>query len=177
MNGNIQILDVDDKENGVKIKYLLDGDTCTMNSAETPSDMFVDALDALKQDVLAMCELPAEYGMTVKVTGVKLARNEDKGNVKAHICGIKVLSGGTKLKLKTPTRFLETEKAGTVCFDKEIISRIYDLCKQAVLYVKGNRNHRAMFQQPELNLDAEASHTEFPKGSTPHKGAKKSATA
>lgn len=155
MSHDIKILSIKDKPEGLRIAYQMGGDVFTLDSSEMPSDMFVEALDALKADVISICDLPKKYGETMRVTGVALSRRdgEEGESVKAVIKAVKDLPSGPPLCLNTPSRFLDAVEEGSSMLPGETVKRIRDLCSQAVLYIKGNRALRQMVTQGELHFD------------------------
>jgi hypothetical protein len=153
---NIKIIDIKDQAEGLKIQYEADGNLCSLSSGEMPADTFVEALDALKCDVLAILKLPKDYGNGMTVTGIHLSRKngEEGENVKVIIKAKKELDAAV-WAINTPNRCIEATTEGDSMLPDATIDRINRLCRQAILYVKGNRVMRSLYQQQELDFEAE----------------------
>lgn len=162
-SNEIKIIDIKDQAEGLKVQYEIGGTMMTLNAHEMPADTFVEALDALKQDVLRICHLQEGYDKNMIVTGIHLTRNngEEGENIKAMIKAKKELPGGPPWPINTPNRCMQASKEGDSMLGEDTIKRIRDLCRQAVLYIQGNRTLRSLYAQTEIDFEA-AETTEAP---------------
>lgn len=159
---DIRILEVKDREEGLKIRFTLDGIKMSMSPHQTPSDTFVEALDALKADVLSICELPKGYDSGLQMIGISLSRkeNEEGESVAAVISAKKDLREGPPLSINTPKRYVEAIEEGTSMLPQGTIQRIRDLCRQAELYIKSLRHLQNLYRQQELGFGDEEAEEE-----------------
>jgi len=151
----ISILSVKDKEEGLVVKFGIGDNKFQMSSSQMPMQSFVDALDALKADVMEICEFPKEYGERLKVTGVHLQRkaSEEGDTITAVITAVKTLiNSNSPLNITTPRRYVEAIKEGSLMLGSETVLRIRALCREAQMYVQGNSALKGINSQLHLDL-------------------------
>lgn len=122
----------------------------SISCAEPPGPGLDKALQSLKPEVLALCELPEEFGKGMTVTTVHLS--EKDGNTGAVITVVKKLT-----KRANGVVVLNTPHVPTVAYDKggrgphlstDAADAIEELRKEAFAYIKGKRAQTNLFQKP-----------------------------
>lgn len=136
-------------------------DEVTLTSLDLPSPGLVEALDALKDDVLDMLELPIteDERERVTVTGVTVSPTENATGY--TITALRALEqSNTPMNLVTPCKFDNYPSGGSVGDPKQLIDqdtevRIGDLLLEVQGYVtqKRDREARKAGAQRQLPLD------------------------
>lgn len=116
---------------------------------DSPLASFTDALLALREDVIGICELPPESADKLDVRGVSLTHTNDI--LGACITALKKLKASdAPLVLNTP--HLPEEPYGdspSLTMTKEMALRISILCDEASRYVDGERAQPSLFAEAE----------------------------
>lgn len=124
-----------------------DLDDHMLNSADKAAPSFHDALQALSQDVIEMCELPDDYRKRIIVKSVSLSHTD--GIVGATITATMELEdSNSPLNLNTPHKFEEAlSEPGDPkqILDPACSRRIHMLIIEAEQFVAGKREQTDMF--------------------------------
>lgn len=145
----VKKISYDRKKGIVKVVYdELDGESdtkeVTFTAYDRPLESFVNALDALAQDVLTICQLPDEYGITLQVRSISLSRTN--GILGAVITSLKELSTSyAPLVLNTPhlpyTPYSDGDDNAPV-LPAGCKSRIENLIFETEKYINGDRSEK-----------------------------------
>jgi hypothetical protein len=132
-------------------------DEFTMSSADQPAQSFIDALAALSEDVIDICELPADQQDKLKVRGVTVTHTNDVMGV--CITALKSLkTADAPLVLNTPhlTEAPYSEGSTSPLLSTETCDRISELLLAAERYLDGERAQGDLFTgvEPKLDIDA-----------------------
>ena len=154
----IRIKSITEKKGGrVVIDYLLDGDPQRYSTSDKVSQAFVDALDSLKPDLIQALQLEKEYGDTIRMESVQIdyKTNDDSESIQAQLIASKDLCLGDEVKLKTPSRYVESQVEGqkTKMWSAEFCGRLNTLQNKAIIKIKSDRRLRAIYQQGMLAFD------------------------
>jgi hypothetical protein len=150
-------------EKKIALEWTTQTDTEThaheLQCADAPRPSFNDALQALRRDLLIICELDDEYGETMRIQSVSLTTNAKsgaRGAVVTAMKGLEIANG--PLALHTPHLLAERpsdddddridDRAGVM--PKGMWARIEALEKEAEAYLNGQRAPKV---QAELPLD------------------------
>lgn len=132
-------------------------DEFTLHSADLPTLDFTDALKALGQDVIAICELPADDLSKLKVRGVTITHTLDVLGV--CITALKTLKGANApLVLNTPhiPEAAYSEGADSPILGTGTVDRVHDLILAAERYIDGERAQADLFAAPQDQPAVEA---------------------
>ncbi len=126
-----------------------DPDEFALLSTDKPEPEFDSTLQALTQDVLAICELPAGDADKIKVRGVSLTYTN--GIMGACITALKTLeTANAPLVLNTPHLPSEPYSEGdALTLDPATVGRLSALVDRANRYVDGHRAQQSLFEDEE----------------------------
>jgi hypothetical protein len=133
-------------------------DEFTLQSADLPTLELTDALADLRQDVLAICELPADDLLKLTVRGVTLTHTNDV--LGACITALKSLkTANAPLVINTP-HLPETPygDGDSPVLATSTVDRLHTLMLAAERYIDGERAQADLFEKVELQ-DAAAAQT------------------
>lgn len=145
------------KDDDVFVKYERDSDsaavpdTVTLESGEAPRKELRDAMQALREDVIEMTELPIEEG-ELKVTGVSFTHGDYDGVV---ITALRELDGSNSpLVLNTPHFNDGNDNDSDMnVYSMECRERLDELEELVFRYVDGERQQLELEEaEPELIL-------------------------
>lgn len=118
-----------------------DPDEYSLKSADTPSVEFTMALQALKRDVVDICEFPSTDEKKFTVRGVSLSHTD--GVLGVVITALKLVeTANAPLVINTP-HLAQTDTAPSLPI--ATADRIKTLCEQAQKYVDGERAQGELF--------------------------------
>jgi hypothetical protein len=130
-----------------------DWDQYSLACSDIPRPGFKEALNALAQDVIQLCELPDEYITRILITGVSLSYGGPSETLGATIISQMALNhSNVNLNLNTPHKPSEPYSEGGdifQCLSQECIERLTYLMLEAEDYVKGNRAQGDLFVDKE----------------------------
>jgi hypothetical protein len=134
-----------------------------LTSKGTPHPDFVEALKALKDDVIEIAELPLSYAHGLRVQSVTMSRSEKTGVEGAVITGLKSLTSATSpLVLNTPY-LVNDPQAETGAMTSGMAERLETLRFEAERYIEGKRAQGELFPpsaaEERANADAGAGET------------------
>ena len=124
-------------------------DEFSFSCADEPKVSFIKALGELDQDVLEMCELPADYLTRIRVTGISLSYGGENETMGAVIIASMILhKSNVALNLNTPHKI--EEFYGETGDEMQLLSekcagRIRSLINEAEDYVNGIRAQAKLF--------------------------------
>jgi len=152
----IKILKIIPKEKNTTIDYELAGHKRSLTSSRERPESFLKTIDALSNVALNICELkqPAdEY----TVTAVEMSHTSNKKG-ESEACEISIQRGlkAGKLKIKTPKRYLVTNKSDVLVLDDISQNAIREVCDSAEAYIRGDDLNKQLYSQAELSLEGEA---------------------
>ena len=117
----------------------------TLTSREEPHPDFTKALAAFVDPVLAICQLPDDYGHTLTVRGVSLSRDDDGNEGCVVTCLKELLFVPAPLVLNTP-HLSEREGAdGSRPMPAALADALDALKREAQAYVNGKRAQADLF--------------------------------
>ena len=122
----------------------------TLTSEDEPLSEFIEALDAFKDDVLCLLELPKKYEDGLEVTKLAINREADDGRIGLVITAVKSLGCGS-LVLNTPHLRERTEEGdpGEGHLTSVQFDRIHAIEEAAERFVNGQRQQVDMFDHDE----------------------------
>ena len=138
----------------ISVQYEVKRDTLFDEFSFTTSDKalptFHEALQALKEDVREMCELPAEYQERVFVKGVSFSYGGDNEVMGATIIAqLHLKESNVPLNLCTPHKTSGPYSDGGVdpktLLSKDCVKRLYNLTSEAEGFVIGIRAQGNLF--------------------------------
>ncbi len=138
----------------VKIEYELKTekggwDQYSFACSDEPKPGFKEALVALAQDVITLCELPENYATRVMVTGVSLSYATDDEIPGATIISQLLLrKSNVNLNLNTPFKPFQPYSEGadiSQILSEACVERVKRLMEEAEEYVRGIRAQGEMF--------------------------------
>lgn len=138
----------------VRIEYQLpkkdaEPDEFTMFSCDRPAPEFDMALQALVQDVIAICELSPSDAIKLKVRGVSLSHTNDILGV--CVTALKSLkTSNAPLVLNTPhlpESSYSGDDDGSPVMPDGMFFRIHTLALEAERYLNGDRAQPSLFQE------------------------------
>lgn len=122
-------------------------DEFTLGSVDRPAQPFFNAMDALRQDVIAICELADADADKLTVRGVTFTHTNDVFG--ACITALKKLTtANAPLVLNTPHLTEEAYGEGdtsTPLLKRETIDRLLELSLAAERYIDGERAQGTLF--------------------------------
>jgi hypothetical protein len=126
-----------------------DWDQYSLACSDEPNPEFKEALNALGQDVITLCELPENYITRILVTGVSLSYGGEGETLGATIISQMTLhKSNVALNLNTPHKPIEPYSEGgdiDQCLSEDYVERLEDLITEAGVYVGGNRAQGELF--------------------------------
>jgi hypothetical protein len=140
----------------VRIEYTVERekgkapDEYALVSCDSPLPSFSEAIGALTDDVLAICELPEEQRHKIKVRGVSLTHTNDV--LGACVTALKaVRAANAPLVLNTPhlPQTGYSDNADEPVMPDGMAERIAAVCAEAQRYVDGERSQASLFGVPE----------------------------
>ena len=144
------------KDHKIYIEYELrnkaknDWDQFSLACSDEPKPEFQTALQALSEDVIAMCELPEDYRKRIMVTGVSFSYGGDDEIMGATIISQMALNrSNVNLNLNTPHKSSEPYSEGgdaSQCLSEDCIEHLTSLMLEAEDYVKGKRAQGELFE-------------------------------
>ncbi len=142
----------------VKIEYELKTekggwDQYSFACSDEPKPGFKEALVALGQDVIALCELPENYITRIIVTGISLSYATDDEIPGATIISQMALrNSNVNLNLNTPFKPFQPYSEGadiSQILSEACVERLERLMEEAEEYVNGIRAQKEMFVDKE----------------------------
>jgi hypothetical protein len=125
-----------------------DPDEYTVFSADAPMPSFIDAMNALAQDVIAVCELPADQIDKLKIRGVSLTHTNDI--LDACITALKVVkTANAPLVLNTPHLPAEgySDNPDEPVMPSWMGARLEAVSDEAQRYIDGERAQASLFNE------------------------------
>lgn len=126
-----------------------DWDQYTMTCSDEPLPAFKEALAALDQDVLEMCEQPENYLTRIVVTGVSFDYSGEKEVLGATITGqMNLHKSNVPLNLNTPHKikeFYADDGDPKQLLTEDCAERLKGLATQAEAYIDGERAQGELF--------------------------------
>ena len=152
----IKILKIIPKEKSTTIDYELDACKRSLTSGRERPESFQQTVDALRNVALNICELkqPADEYL---VTAIEMSHTSNK-NGESEACEISIQRGlkAGKLKIKTPKRYLVTDKSDVLVLDDISQNAIREACDSAEAYIRDDDLNKQLYSQAELSLENEA---------------------
>lgn len=135
-----------------------DREEASMKSEDAPEQGFVDALDALKDDLLAACDLPKGEKFREKLTLTTLSISRDVHGTRGFILSGTVRADAGAYSISSPRLRAPADdsEGGPATLSEKALARVEALIDQAVRYIKGART------QMELPLEAKPEGEEQP---------------
>lgn len=126
-------------------------DEFSFSCSDEPKSSFKRAMADLAQDVIEICELPADYLGRIRVSGVSLSWGGENETMGVVIIGSMMLEQSTgSLNLNTPHKigeyYGETGDPQQL-LNPDCVTRIETLIAEAEDYVKGIRAQANLFNQ------------------------------
>ncbi len=127
-------------------------DEFTFLCCDEPKPSFHKALDDLGQDVIEMCELPAEYLSRIRISGLSLSHGGENKTMGAVIVAQMILhKSNVPLNLNTPHK--TEDFYGETGDEAQLLSagcqkRIRIMIEEAEDYIKGIRAQQNLFKMP-----------------------------
>lgn len=119
-------------------------DRFTMEANDEPAPEMITAMQALVEDVIEICELPAKGKDRCLITGISLSYDKDGGQSITITCLKQLLNASAPLVINTPHSNVKDGVEGA-----KLYSKIQKIEKQAVAYAKGNRAQLNLFASME----------------------------
>ena len=132
----------------VRMEYEVENDKGDMDEfaftcGDEPKPEFKEALQALDQDIIEMCELPVEYINRVTVTGVSFSYGGEGEVMGAVIVSqMRLNKSNVPLNLNSPHKASEPygeDAQDEQLLDHDCVERLETLISEAEDYVKGIR--------------------------------------
>lgn len=126
-------------------------DEYSLSCADEPRPEFKKALIDLGQDVISMCELPADYLGRIVVRGVSFSYGGEEEVMGAVIVAqMSLRKSSAPLNLNTPHKpsapYSESADDSQL-LDSRCVERLEDLMDEAEQYVNGVRAQGSLFQE------------------------------
>jgi len=143
------------KEGKIQMEYEVENskggrDEFSFSCSEEPKPAFALALNDLAQDILSMCELPADYLQRIRVSGISLSYGGENETMGAILIGQMILhKSNIALNLNTPHKieeFYGETGDESQLLDPNCVARIEVLISEAEDYVKGIRAQANLFE-------------------------------
>ena len=143
------------KDGKLRLEYEVNNngkwDEYTLNCSDEPKAAYTEAMAALAQDVIEMCELPVDYKDRITVTGVSFSHGGEKEVMGAVITAqMNLRHSNQPLNLNTPHKaeeyYGETGDALQL-LDEACVRRLTILQEEAEDYVNGTRAQVEMFPE------------------------------
>lgn len=151
-------------ENRVEITYQKKSQTDAWNDfslscVEKAEPAFYISLAALAEDVVEMCELPADYQERINVRGVSFSYGGDKEVMGATIsAGMRLEHSNCPLNLNTPHKASESYNDGEAdvkqLLSGDCVERLWKLQEMAERYVDGVRAQGNLFGESTVTFTA-----------------------
>ena len=129
-------------------------DTIKFRCEEEPKSSFDSALQALKEFLLDICELPKKYGNTLTMTGVTVSYAKN-GSRKIVLTGQKnLVSSKSPLNLATPIRSTSAESEDAdpdYLLSDDASKALHAFIKEVEAYINGDRVSALPESQPDLD--------------------------
>lgn len=124
--------------------------TVVLDSKDAPKQSLKDALAALTDDVIVLCDLPVGYTKGLDVRGVRF-KHLKEGRIGAVISAVKTVEH-TSAVFNINTPYAEqAQEDPTKGLEQPAIVRLRQVLKEATAYIEGER------LQPSLGLHSRAS--------------------
>ena len=135
-----------ERKNGIGWDELL------LTTADRPMQSFHEAMQALRQDVIEMCELPLDYSDRIIVKGVSFSYGGDAEVMGATVTAAMELKySNVPLNINTPFKAEKPYSEGGAdpkqLLDPACVRRLYALAIEAERYVNGDREQMDLFAQ------------------------------
>lgn len=117
----------------------------TVECTEKPAPEFIEAMKALNEIVVQMCELPESYQKRIATKSVSLSYGGESEVMSATISAqMELYESNTPLNLNTPNKpaepYSEAQEYDEVtCLSRKCIERLEILMEEADRYVDGHR--------------------------------------
>jgi hypothetical protein len=117
-----------------------------LTSFDNPEPEFTAALQAFVPEVLALLELPSDYGKGMTVIGVSLSHNDDQGTGIVVTCLKELTGANAPLVLNTPHLPEMSEHGPTI--SSAMLGALVALEDRAKRYIAGNREKQMDMLDP-----------------------------
>ena len=142
------------KENKINLIYEIERavqyDEFSMTSSSIAKDSFHDAMQALVEDVIELCELPENYAKRIIVKGVSFSYGGERQVMGATIIAQMLLKkSNIPLNLNTPHKieeFYAKDGDPKQILNGDCVERLLILTKEAEAYVDGERLQVKLFK-------------------------------
>ncbi len=129
-------------------------DEYSFNCSDQALPEFYEALEALAQHVIELCELPATYTERIKVKGVSFSSGGDAEVMGATISAEMELDySNCGLNLNTPHKpsapYSDAEVDGDFLLSDDCIEALNNLVVQTEAYARGERAQMSLFETLE----------------------------
>ena len=131
-------------------------DEYSFTCSEEARPEFYAALKDLAQDVLDMCELPADYIDRIRVRGVSFSYGGENDTLGATIsASMELKNSYPDLNINTPHKAAEmycpdTPEDEKQLLNEDCVERLETLIEECKTYIKGDRAQGTLFKQDDV---------------------------